>query len=92
MLVSANIEDRQLEKKIADYLGDKEEKIGDLMTEALKEFFQKEKLTLNYQIQNIKENSTIIDFNLEEDTQYKPFKDINNVEEYSKELRKDAWE
>jgi len=91
MLVSVNIEDRLLEENIINYIGDRQDKINDLMTQALKEFFQKEKPILNYKVQDIEKNTTVIDFNIKEDDKHKLFEDINDVKRYARELREDAW-
>jgi len=59
------------------------------MIEALRDFFNnKQKLT--YQTQNPKLHSKIIDFELEEENE-QLFKDVSNVQEFSKQLREKAW-
>jgi hypothetical protein len=59
------------------------------MIEALRDFFNK-KQKLTYQTQNPKLHSRIIDFELEEENE-QLFKDVSNVQEFSKQLREKAW-
>ncbi|MBU1667381.1 hypothetical protein KKC13_03120 [bacterium] len=92
MLVSANIEDRLLQEQIAKYLAGKQNEISDLMVEALKQFFKKDNSVLNYKVQDADKHAKVIDFNLEDtDADYKLFKDVDDVQSYSRELRANAW-
>jgi len=92
MLVSANIEDRLLQEQIVKYLTNKQHEISDLMIEALKQFFKKDSSLLNYTVQDVEKHAEVIDFNLEDtDSDYKLFKNVDDVQSYAKELRADAW-
>ena len=92
MLVSANIEDRLLQEQIAKYLANKQDEISDLMVEALKQFFKKDNSVLNYKVQDVEKHAKVIDFNLEEqDSNYKLFENIDDVQSYARELRANAW-
>ena len=91
MQVNVNIEDVHLQKQIAHYISDKHIKANDFMVELLEHFFKKEQTLLDYKIQNPEIKATTIDFNLESESNYKLFEDVNDVESYAKELRTNAW-
>jgi len=46
---------------------------------------------LDYKIQDKEKLSSTIDFNIKEDREYKLFNDIENIQSYSQELRKNGW-
>jgi hypothetical protein len=89
--VNINIEDVYLQKQIAHYISDKHIQANDFMVELLEHFFQKEQTPLNYKIQNPEKEATTLDFNLEAESNYKLFEDVNDVKSYAKELRINAW-
>ena len=92
MLVNVNIEDRLLQEQIAKYLANKQDEISDLVVEALKQFFKKDNSVLNYKVQDAEKHAKVIDFNLEEqDSNYKLFENIDDVQSYARELRANAW-
>jgi hypothetical protein len=93
MLVQLNIEDKILSEKISDYVESKHKEINELVIEALESFLSKNGTKLNYQIEDIEKNSSVIDFNLDDNTieDVKLFEEIEDVKKYSKELRDNAW-
>jgi len=79
-------------QQIVKYLTNKQHEISDLMIEALKQFFKKDSSLLNYTVQDVEKHAEVIDFNLEDtDSDYKLFKNVDDVQSYAKELRADAW-
>ena len=93
MLVQLNIEDKELSEKISHYVESKHKKINDLVIEALENFLYTNREKLQYKVEDIEQNSTIIDFGLEDnaDEEVGLFSDIQDIKRYSKELRDNAW-
>jgi len=90
MVIQLNIEDKILTEKISKYIDAKYKAVNELMIEALESFFSTTKSPLNYQVEDIEKNSTIIDFGLNDEIDdIKLFQDIDDVESYSKKLRND---
>ncbi|CAA6802667.1 MAG: Unknown protein [uncultured Sulfurovum sp.] len=87
MQLNINIEDAYLQKQITHYISDKHIQANDFMVELLEHFFKKEETLLKYKIQSPEKKATTIDFNLESETAYKLFEDVNDVESYAKKLR-----
>ena len=67
----------------------KQKDILNYLTQHKKEF--QEKSILHYKIKNPKLSATTLDFNLESDSSYKLFQDVDDVQSYAKELRTNAW-
>jgi len=93
MLVQLNIEDKELSERISHYVESKHKKINDLVIEALENFLYTNREKLQYKVEDIEQNSTIIDFGLEDsaDEEVGLFSDIQDIKKYSKELRDNAW-
>jgi len=92
MVIQLNIEDKRLTKKISEYIDVKHKAVNELMIEALENFFSTTKSPLNYQVEDIEKNSSVINFGLNDEVEdIKLFKYINDVKNYSKELRNNAW-
>jgi len=91
MQLSINIEDSYLQEQIANYISEKQIQANDFMVELLKHFFDKNKSVLHYKTQNPEKTSTLIDFGLETQNNYKLFEDVQDVKSYAKELRDNAW-
>ena len=92
MVIQLNIEDEILTEKISEYINVKHKAFNELMIEALENFFSTAKSSLNYEVEDIDKNSSVIDFGLNNDIEdIKLFQDIDNVQNYSKELRNNAW-
>ena len=92
MQLSINIEDNHLQEQITHYISNKQQQANELMIEALKYFFKnKQKELLGYKTQNPEESAITIDFDLEAKKDYKLFQDVDDVKNYAKELRDNAW-
>jgi len=91
MQLNIQIDDRHLEDKITEYISSKHIQVNDFMVELLEHFFNKEKTVLNYKTKEVDEVAKVIDFNLESDLNHKLFEDVEDVADYAKELRKNAW-
>ncbi len=92
MVIQLNIEDERLAGKISEYIDAKHKAVNELMIEALENFFSTTKSPLNYQVEDIDKNSSVIDFGLNDEVEdIKLFQDIDDVESYSQELRNNAW-
>lgn len=84
MIVQLNIEDKILSEKISDYMEMKHQKINDLIIESLESFLSKSEKRLDYQVEDIEKNSSVIDFGLDGNVG-------EEVKKYLKELRYNAW-
>ena len=91
MQLNINIEDAHLQEQISHYISNKHIQANELMVELLEHFFKKEQTSLSYTVKNPEQTATTIDFNLESESNYKLFEDVNDVESYAKELRTNAW-
>jgi hypothetical protein len=92
MTINLEIKDRALEEKILSYISNRQKEVNELILEALEHFLKKDSSSLKYKIKNPEEYAKTLDFNIKESNpNYKLFEDIENIAEYSKELRKNAW-
>ena len=94
MIIQLNIEDKALLEKISLYVGDKHKEINEQIIEVLEKFFEKKEPILKYDIEDIDKNASVIDFGLDDekiDKDIKLFEDVENVADYSKKLRDNAW-
>ena len=91
MQLNINIEDAHLQEQLTHYISNKHIQVNEFMVELLEHFFKKEQTPLSYVVKNPEKTATTIDFNLESESDYKLFEDVNDVKSYAKELRIDAW-
>jgi len=89
MRLSIEVKDEALSKRISEYISSKNIKANDLMLELLAKFFGGEHL--DYKIKDAKRSAKILNYDLEEDKDYKLFEQVDDIAKYSKELRENAW-
>ncbi len=90
MQLNIYIEDSNLQKKLIDYISKKHVEANDLIVELLQNFFHKDKNMLNYKTKNPDLSASTLDFGLKEKGG-KLFQDVDDVQEYAKKLRINAW-
>ena len=91
MQLQIDINDTDLQKKLSQYIAQKQIEASDLLVELLQHFFKKENSPLHYKTRDPEQSATTIDFHLKNDTEYNLFQDVDNVSSYAKELRSNAW-
>ena len=91
MQLNIQISDVRLEQELSDYIAQKQVQASDLLTDLLKQFLRKESDRLSYPVRNPDQNATTLDYGLEEDPEYRPFQDVEDVKRFATELREHAW-
>ena len=91
MQLNIQISDVRLEQELSDYIAQKQVQASDLLTDLLKQFLRKESDRLSYPVRNPDQNATTLDYGLEEDPEYRPFQDVEDVKHFATELREHAW-
>ena len=87
MQLNIQISDVRLEQELSDYIARKQVQVSDL----LKQFLHKESNRLSYPVRDPDQNATTLDYGIEEDPEYRPFQDVDDVKRFATELREHAW-
>ncbi len=83
MQLNIQISDVRLEQELSDYIARKQVQVSDL----LKQFLHKESNRLSYPVRDPDQNATTLDYGIEEDPEYRPFQDVDDVKRFATELR-----
>jgi len=68
-------------------LHSKKQQVNDAIIETLSKLVNKENTTLEYEIEDIEKNSTLIDFGIDAESNINLFENVDDVARFSRELR-----
>ncbi|MEA2028606.1 MAG: hypothetical protein U9N49_06490 [Campylobacterota bacterium] len=81
-------ESQIIAKQVEDYYNGSSTRLNEEEYKTRMESFMQ---NLKYEIEDIEQNSTTIDFGIEDDSDIKLFEHVDDVAKFSRELRDRAW-